>query len=194
MKIREEWKALAAARRAPEAYHRQERAFADVKNGRAFALLLLLAGAACLLFTEPVYTALPYLLGGVMMALGLGDILCGLLTGEFRSRETKLTANGVVFFFLGAVILYHRADADGIIGSIWGVLGLVKGAEALNTAMYCCAEKSPFLGKTLQAAVELLLAILLLVQPDTAVRHHVFLLGLELALVGWQLLRESRGR
>ena len=90
------------------------------------------------------------------------------------------------------MILFHHANADAVIGSIWGILGLMKGSEALNAALFSLSRKQPFLAKSAQAVIELLLGFLLLIDPASAVRHHVFLLGLELVLVGWQSLRELK--
>ena len=159
---------------------------------RVLAALLMAAGAACVLLTEQVYRALPWILGGLMVVIGLNHILCGVWTREYQSRETKFTANGIVYFALGLVILTHRADADSVIGSVWGMLGLMKGSEALNESLYRLSRKESFLPVVIQAAVELILGFLLLTDPSSAVAHHVFLLGLELILVGWQALWESR--
>ena len=160
--------------------------------GRAWAVLLLVLGAACILLTRPVYRILPFLLGGVMMLAGAFHTLFGLWTQEYRWPETKLTANGIVYFFLGLMILFHHADADSVIGSIWGMLGLMKGSEALNAALYRFSRKEPCAAPGLLAAIQLFLGVLLLTDPSSAVQHHVLLLGLELVVTGWQSLRESK--
>ena len=58
---------------------------------RILAALLMAAGAACVLLTEQVYRALPWILGGLMVVIGLNHILCGVWTREYQSRETKFT-------------------------------------------------------------------------------------------------------
>ena len=176
----------------PKAYNGPRRHFTNLKAGRIFAALLILSGMICLLFTEQVYFALPYILGVSMAAIGINHMIRGICTEEFRNIETKLTANGIVYLILGGVILYHHGNADDVIGSIWGILGLIKGSEVLNKAIYHCAAKEPFIAKGIEAVIELWLGILLLLDPSSAVQHHVFILGLELAIVGWQLLREVR--
>lgn len=190
MKSREEVRSIIENAPAARAYNKKPHHFSNQTIGRIFASLLILSGAACLLLTRQVYRVLPYILGGAMAVIGINHVACGLWTKEYQSSETKLTANGIVYFFLGAVILYHHADADAVIGSIWGVLGLMKGSEALNTALYSLSQKKPFAAKAIHAVIELSLGFLLLTDPSSAVAHHVFLLGLELALVGWQILRE----
>lgn len=177
---------------ALKAYHKEHRASTNTMISRTFAILLLLSGVTCILFTNQVHRLFPYILGGIMILIGLNHTLFGLWTGEYRSQETKLTAGGIVYVALGVVILFHHADADGMIGSVWGILGLMKGSEALNLSLFCFSQKKPFLAKGLQATVELILGFLLLLDPLSAVRHHIFLLGIELSLVGWQLFRETQ--
>lgn len=137
-----------------------------------------------------MYRALPYIVGIFLNILGFCSLARGILTGEYRDPETKLTSNGVVYLVLGAVILWHHANADTMIGSIWGILGLIKGSEVLNEAICGMAARKPFAGKMIQAAIEVALGILLLVKPAESVHHHVFLLGLELVIVGWQITIE----
>ena len=178
----------AARAYGPHHHHRT----ADTVLGRVWAVLLMVLGAGCILLARQVYRALPFLLGAGMVLVGTSHMAYGLWTREYRWKETKLTANGIVYLILGLVILFHHANADAVIGSIWGVLGLMKGSEALNAALYRFSRREPWAALAMQAAVELVLGFLLLIDPSSAVRHHVPLLGVELAVIGWQSLRESK--
>lgn len=180
---------------APKA-HTVSRHSASLSNGarKILALSFVVTGALCLLFTDWVHDALPYILGCVMAVKGIIDTARGFLTKEHAKRETKLTANGIVFFVLGIVILIHRANVDNLIGAIWGTLGLLKGSEELNEAIYCCAHKERFVGKMIRAAIELLLGFLLLIDPISNMHHHLFILGLELITAGWEMWGEAKHR
>lgn len=160
--------------------------------GRVWAVLLMVLGAGCVLLARQVYRLLPFLLGAGMVLAGVNRMVCGLWTREYRWKETKLTANGIVYLILGLVILFHHANADAVIGSVWGMLGLMKGSEALNAALYRFSRREAWAALAVQAAVELVLGFLLLIDPWSSVRHHVPLLGVELAVIGWQSLRESK--
>lgn len=191
MKAKVEFNSAVESETAGELQRKLGRGAVGVGVERFFSSLLILAGIPCLAFTEHVYTALPYLVGGVLIALGGNDIIRGFRNKEFLTKETRQIANGVINLLLGAVILLNRADADNAIGSIWGFLGLVKGCGLLNIAIYHCARHERFLLKALHSVVEIVLGILLLAYPYHAVRHHVLILGLELVLLGVQKLRES---
>ena len=151
-----------------------------------------IVGFLCLFFTDQIHHGLPYILGTAMLLLGLLDIFRGILTEEYKKHETKLTANGIVFVVLGLVILFNRHNIDNLIGAIWGTLGLLKGAEELNEAICSMAHKEKFISKTLRAAVELVLGILLLMDPAANFHHHLFILGLELITTGWEIWRDSK--
>lgn len=154
--------------------------------------MLILEGIACMLFTSLVHRLFPIFLGILMQAIGICQICRGIVTGEYRRSDTKLTSTGIIMVILGGVILYHHHDADSIIGAIWGMIGLAKGSETLNLAIHdCCARKS-FARKMVHGAIELILGILLLIDPDEAVRHHVFILGIELCAIGIQAVLETK--
>ena len=191
MKSKEAVKSIISQAPTSRAFNVSHTSAANTTASRIYALVLILSGAACIFMTEKGYHALPFILGIGMAVIGMTHTACGLWTGEYQTRETKLTANGIVYVALGLVILAHHADADSVISSIWGVLGLMKGSEALNGALYHMSRKEPFAALGIQAVIELVLGFLLLVDPS-AVQHHVLLLGLELAAVGWQTLRESK--
>lgn len=168
--------------------------FSSLKAARIFALMLILEGIACMLFTSQVHKLFPFLLGILMQAMGACQIYRGIVTGEYRRSDTKLTSTGIVMAILGSVILFHHHDADSIIGAIWGMIGLAKGSETLNLAIHDCFSRKPFTGKLIHGAIELILGILLLIDPDEAVRHHVFILGIELCAIGIQAVLETKRR
>lgn len=176
----------------PPSHKRKKHPITSIKAANLLSLLFILQGAVCLLFTQTIHAVFPGILGTTMVIFGFCDIYRGVRSGEFRDQETKLTASGIVMAILGAVILLRRRNADSIIGSIWGVLGLTKGSEELNLAICHAANGSPFAKELLHGALELLLALALLLDPLTAVGHHLFLLGFELILYGVQLRAEAR--
>ena len=98
----------------------------------------------------------------------------------------------MVMLLLGLVILLHDGNRDNIIGGVWGAIGLFKGSEELNVALYRKFGKQSYWKEAVHAAVELLLAMILLVDPLTAVEHHVFILGLELTWHSLKLYRETK--
>ena len=154
------------------------------------AFLLIILGCICVFFTDRFYEKLPLLLGEVMVALGTVDVIRGFCTGEYKKKETKLTSNGIVNLLVGIVMLRLKSDSYILIGAIWGTLGLLKGSEELNKAICAIAGKEPFVRELLSAVIELVLGILLLLEPDGNLHHHIVILGLELIVHGVRYIRK----
>lgn len=179
-------------RPVPQAHHHRRHKITSLTAARILTVLLGAQGAACILFTQEIHAAFPYMLGTLMAVTGLCDIYRGIATREYNNRETKLIANGIVMLLLGLVILLHDGNRDSIIGGVWGAIGLFKGSEELNLAIYHRAHKERFGKEAVHAAVEIVLAMILLLDPLTAVRHHVFILGLELIWHSVKLSYQSK--
>ena len=176
----------------PKSRKHPRRPFTSIRAAKVFAVLQAALGAACMLFTEQIHSLFPFILGFLMATSGICNIYRGVISKEFRQVETKLTSHGITTFLLGCVIVYHHGNADSIIGAIWGVIGLTKGTETLNLAICRCSAKLPFVGEMVHGVIELLLGILLLIDPLSAVGHHVFILGIELIAVGIQAVKETK--
>ena len=179
---------------APTAQKPRRHHTTNLAAARILSILLCVQGLACILFTDRIYSFFPYILGGIMILIGLLALSRGVITEEYKRIETKLTSNGIVMLLFGVVILLRHRNADTLIGSVWGVIGLFKGSEELNTAIYHWLAKEPFTGEAVHAVVELLLAIALLLDPIFAVKNHLFILGLELIWHSINLFRESKKR
>ncbi len=177
---------------APSAHKHDRHHFTSIRAASCFAVIQTILGIACILFTEQIHNIFPIVLGLLMVAVGILDIYRGVATKEYHRADTKLTSQGIVVLILGSVILHHYQNADQIIGAIWGVIGLIKGSEMLNVAIYRCATKLPFAWKLVHSVIELLLGILLLLDPLTAVEHHLPILGIELIAIGVHSVIETK--
>lgn len=176
----------------PKAHGHMRHNFTNVQAAIFFAVVQTILGIACILFTKQIHHVFPIILGVFMVTLGSCDILRSIVTKEYRQKETKLISHGIVVWILGFVILFHHRNADQIIGAIWGVIGLYKGSEALNTAIFQRSAKLPFIRSILHGLIDILLGMTLLVDPMTAVEHHVFILGIELIVLGVQSVLETK--
>lgn len=192
MTIRDEIYEMMQRAPVPKARKHAHHRFVSLYAARFFAVLQTVLGVLCMVFTEQIHSLFPYILGTLMVFTGFCDVCRGVVTQEFRNRDTKLTSHGIVTAILGCVILYHHRNADSIIGAIWGVIGLIKGTETLNLAIYSLAAKEPFIGELGHGAIELLLGIFLLKDPLSAVEHHLFILGIELVALGIQTIVETK--
>lgn len=153
---------------------------------------LLFLGTICILFRYPIYAVLPYLLGSGMVLVGAMQLYRGVQRKEYRTHETKLISTGLVVLALGVNIIVHGSHAEPLIGVTWGLIGLVKGIHELNLAIYYMYLQQRFWIKLLHALAEIVLAILLMLNPYEKIRVHIALLGAELILIATQILMENR--
>jgi len=178
----------------PKSHGHTHHHFHNTHAAILFAIIQTLLGITCIVFTEQIHLLFPIILGIFMICLGCCDILRSVATKEYCKEETKLISNGIIVLVLGFVILFLDDNADQIIGAIWGVIGLYKGSEVLNAAIYSLSEKKPFLRSTLHGLIDMLLGIALLIDPMTAVTHHLFILGIELIILGIQSVAEAQNK
>lgn len=160
--------------------------------GYVIVAAMCILGACCLLFVDVIYKLLPYIMGGFMMGAG-GLAIAGCVIGrEYQRLETKLSSSGILVLVIGIAIIARGARADGLIGVSWGILGLIQGSESLNVAIYNLAHRKKWPADMLQAAIQITLALLLLVDPVTKLYPHMRILGLELLAMGLHIFREIR--
>lgn len=176
----------------PKAHPKKEHKPSSVKAGIIAAVCFSVIGLLLLLVTNRMYAVFPYMAGIFLLLMGSFDVIRGIKTQEYQDAETKLIANGIVYTILGIVILHVRNDSEYMIGALWGVLGVIKSSEALNISLHQMYLKKPFLKELLRAVIELLLGILLLLDARSSLQHHIFLLGVELLLVGWSILQDTK--
>ena len=165
---------------------------ASRRAGYGMIGIMSVLGIQCLLFVDFIYGLLPYIMGGFMVVAGVAAMAGSVLTGEYRKLDTKLSSSGILMLVVGAAIIVRNGAADGLIGVAWGIFGLIQGSESLNVAIYNLANRKKWAMDMLQAAVQITLALLLLVDPVSKLYPHMRILGLELLAMGFHIFREIK--
>lgn len=160
--------------------------------GLGIVLAMCILGVQCLFFVDFTYKLLPYIMGGFMAGTGILAMIGSVMGREYLKLETKLSSSGILVLVIGIAIIVRGERSDGLIGVAWGILGLIQGSESLNVAIYNLAHKKKWPADMLQAAVQILLAMLLLVDPVSKLYPHMRILGLELLAMGFHIFREIR--
>lgn len=190
--MRDHIKKLITDTSVPKAHPRNKHKPSSAKAGFIAAVIFIIAGVLFLLLTDKIHIVFPYIAGIFLLLIGSFDAVRGIKLQEYKDPGTKLLANGIVYMILGLVILYHRKDSVHMIGSLWGILGVIKSSEALNISLHQMSTKQPFYKELIRAVVELILSVLLLLDAHSALHHHIFLLGIELLVVGWRILQDAK--
>lgn len=175
-------------RSSPPAREKQAEIPQRMGTAVATVCLLMALGVVCVVFTNRIHRILPYLLGSIMAVGGIETAVYGFRTCEHKRRGTKLTSTGLICAAVGCVILVRGMRAYTLVGAAWGIIGLVEGAEGLNIVLYSVSHHEKCALEAVRTAIELVLAVLLLLDPIENLPHHIFLLGIEQICVALQLL------
>ena len=141
--------------------------------GYFIVTVLLVVGFLCLFFVDFIYKLLPYTMGSLMIAIGVSSVFCAVITRGYKSIS----------------IIVHGNRADGLIGVIWGIFGLLEGTESLNVAIYNITHKKKWLADMLQTMLQITLALLLLIDPVTKLYPHMRILGMEHMALAIHIMR-----
>lgn len=155
-------------------------------------LLLPLIGAGCVLFPGDIVEALPYLLGAVMTVSGVASIVVGVRARRIEGGKHSI-GTGLVMSVVGAVALVQGAGVVSSIGVIWGVLGLLKAAHGFDDALRRAAAHERFALILAFAVFNLVVSVLLVLNPFANIDHHIIVLGVELLAYPFRLVLTKRG-
>ena len=151
-----------------------------------FAAIYFIVGVLCVAITEQVASVLPYIVGGMMIVIGLIQFIIALIKREYRQIKTNKTATSLIILALGVMILVEHINASDwaitFISIVWGILGLFEGAHAFNHAFKRIAESERCVYYIIKGIIECVVAFMLLYQPsDHDIHHfHIIVFGINL--------------
>ncbi|MBD5583973.1 MAG: DUF308 domain-containing protein [Clostridia bacterium] len=142
-----------------------------------FALAYLIIGVLCVTITRQITEVLPYVVGAMMVIIGLVRFILALVHHEYRSLKTNRTATSLIVVALGAMIIFQQFDATNdsaimLISVVWGILGLFEGARAFNHAFKRIANSERCVFYLIKGLIEVVVAFMLLYRPDSHDAHH----------------------
>ena len=141
-----------------------------------------IVGLVCLAHSNHLKIAFPYIVGGFMIAIGLGLFIYAVKTKEYVHTHSNNTASSLVMIALGVLICVEYKSAFTIISVAWGFLGLIEAAHAFNHAFSRIARSGRCIYYIGKGIGELVLAFLLLYEPsnDHHIPLHIMIFGLQL--------------
>ena len=156
---------------------------------------LFLTGCACVLFTDHVFRILPYVLGSLLLLLGILRLYQVIQDKKYDENETFAAGNGGLYLILGTIILIKNINAYYMIGIVWGMFGLIRDSRNFASEIAKLINRKE---KIKDLAFELAYSLfgvavstLLLFDPPEHLRFHIALLGLELFDSAFRVLRDG---
>ena len=183
-------------------------------------LLLVAVGVLCVAIPQTIVHVLPYLLGSVMALAGIAGVALALrespdAAGDEAARAAaesdddlvedapkhhlvKEGPRGIgasfVLSILGLFSIVCGEQSIGFLGTAWGLVSLYKVGGEFDEALGLWRQKKHVaVVSVLFGALELVLALLLILNPFENIDHHVIVLGIELVMYPLKLHRE-RGK
>lgn len=154
-----------------------------------FAAVYLIVGVLCVSLTGAVMAVLPYIVGGMMIIVGIVRFIIALIKREYRHLNTNHTATSLIMTALGIMIIFQSLDESNdsaimLISVVWGIFGLLEGAHAFNHAFKRIANSERSVYYLIRGMVECAVAFMMLWKPDdhNAHTYHIIVFGINLII------------
>lgn len=145
-------------------------------------VLLLAVGILCIFFPETFRDFIPVIVGASMSAAGLFGVVTSWDAKNYRFPGMSTMGESVVLLTLGLVIMVTQNASLLLLGVIWGLLGLGKGAKEINTFLYRFSRKENFLFPLIMGLLEIIFGLILILEPTEHITFHVMILGINMIL------------
>lgn len=141
------------------------------------AAVNFILGVLCVSITGIIAEILPYLVGSMMIVVGLVQFIVAIIHKEYKDVTTNKTVTFFLAAALGLMIILQEIDSTNdsaiiLISIIWGVLGLFEGAHAFNHALHRIANSERCAYYIIKGLLECVVAFMLLYRPDSHDIHH----------------------
>ena len=145
-------------------------------------IILLAVGIFCILFPTTFCDFIPLIVGVSMILVGAFGIFVGFETKNYKVPEISGIGDSVVLTLLGLVIVISHNASLLLIGVIWGLLGLGKGAKEINTFIFRLLNKENFIFPLVIGILEIIFGLILILEPTEHIAFHVVILGINMLL------------
>lgn len=152
------------------------------------AAIYFIVGVLCVSVTRHITVALPYIVGAIMMLVGISGFIISLVHRDYKSVKTNKIATFLLALGLGILIIFEEFDPKSdpimLISIIWGVFGLFEGAHAFNHAITRIANSERCVYYIIKGIAECVVAFMMLYRPESHEAHffHIVVFGISLII------------
>lgn len=141
-------------------------------------------GATCAAIPQRIESVLPYIVGGILGVFALLRFIFAMIDKEYVHTHSNKTASSIIMIGVSVMIIIEHEWAHSFIPTVWGVWGLFEGAHAFNHAFARMAKRRNFFYYLVKGVVEVVVAFLLLYEPQQYGELHIIVFGVSLILDG----------
>ncbi len=152
------------------------------------AAIYFIVGVLCVSVTRHITVALPYIVGAIMMLVGISGFIISLVHRDYKNIKTNKIATYILTVLLGAMVILEEIDPQidpiMLISIIWGVFGLFEGAHAFNHAITRIANSERCVYYIIKGIAECVVAFMMLYRPESHEAHffHIVVFGISLII------------
>lgn len=141
-------------------------------------------GTVCVAIPRQIESILPYIVGSILGVFAVLRFIFAMLDKEYEHTQSNRTSSSLIMMGVSVMILVEHEWAHTFIPTVWGVWGLFEGAHAFNHAFSRIARHKRFLYYLVKGVTEVVVAFLLLYEPQQYGELHIIIFGVSLILDG----------
>lgn len=147
-------------------------------------VIYIALGLVCAIIPHRIEYALPYVVGGLLGFISIVRFIHALMDKEYIVTHSNKTASSLIMLGVSIMIIIEHEWAHTFIPIVWGVWGLFEGAHAFNHAISRIVRHKRFLYYIIKGVTEVVVAFLLLYEPEQYGELHIIVFGISLILDG----------
>ncbi len=154
-------------------------------------LIYLCLGILILLFRNDIYDYLYLIVSLPILYVAVQEFIYEIYTKSYLNELNKI-GSLLIEIILATIILFTKTDIE-LLCIIWGIIVIIKGTTALNNVIHLLVTKK-FIAASLEgieAIIQIVFAILLVIEPEEHVSFHIILLGIEMEIIALKSFIEN---
>lgn len=147
-------------------------------------IVYIVLGAVCAAIPKQIESVLPYIVGSIVGTFAIIRFVFAMIDKEYEHTHSNKTASSIIMLGVSIMILIEHEWAHSFIPTVWGVWGLFEGAHAFNHAFARIAKHRRFFFYLVKGVIEVIVAFLLLYEPQKYGELHIIVFGVSLIFDG----------
>ena len=146
-------------------------------------------GIIIIIFRNNLIDNLSLIVGIPMLVFSFESLIYEIVSKNYRNESNRL-GEELIKIILSATIIFAFDDNVEMISIIWGIIAIITALKELSKSIYEIVNKRKMLFFIVIAhsIVQIVFAILLIVEPSEHVTFHLILLGVEMELESVRVL------
>lgn len=140
-------------------------------------------GIIIIVMREHMVNYLSYIAGIPMLILSIEGLIYEIISKSYKTEHNRI-GEEIIKIILSVLIIFAFNNNVEIICVIWGIIAILQAVKELSKSIYELAygQNPLYLLLLLQTIIQIIFAVLLIIEPEEHVSLHLVLLGVEMEL------------